>query len=374
MTNQVGQNIVAVVMAGGVGERFWPLSRRNRPKQLLRLGSRSRSLLGQAVERIRPVVPPDDIYIVTGEHLVEPIRKASAGVPEKNVIAEPCKRNTAGCLAYSAAHILAQYDAKPEDIAMVVLTADHAIGDEETFCNTIRTALMAARSEEALVTLGIEPTRPETGYGYIEVNQARRPLPEYTHGAHVYRVEAFHEKPPQEKANAFVDSGHYFWNAGMFVWTLSTFLRELDEAAPRIAETVRAMIPAIRAEDREQVARIFETLEDISIDYALMERARHVLVVHADFPWDDVGAWSALDRTYPHDPDGNVAVGNPVLIDCSNSIVYSEPGEALAVSVIGMEDVVVIAADDAVLVMPKSRAQEVRRVVARLKERDSDRL
>jgi len=366
MTEHARPRRVAVVMAGGSGERFWPLSRWRRPKQLLRLTQEKQTMLEEAVWRVAPLIPPQDVYVVTGEHLVTPIREAGVGVPAENVIAEPCKRNTAGCLAYATAHILAKEGASR---TMAVLTADHVIGDPEAFRKTIRTAMEAAESENALATIGIVPTRPETGYGYIQVNAQHEPLPDYSHDVPVYAVEAFHEKPERGQAEAFVRSGCYFWNGGMFFWRISLFLEALATTAPNIAQAVHAMVAAMRARDEGQVRRVFEKLEDISIDYALMERAPNVIVARADFAWDDVGAWSALDRTRGHDASGNVVVGAPVVIDCKDSIIYNDVGADMAVSVVGMENVIVIAARDAVLVIPKDRAQDVRRAVAELKQR-----
>ena len=362
---------VGVVMAGGSGERFWPISRRQRPKQLLHLTQDQETMLGEAVSRVAPLIPPEDVYVVTGEHLVAAIREAGVGVPDENVIAEPCKRNTAGCLAYAAAHLLAKYGGDGDDLTMAVLTADHVIGDSEAFRATIRTAMDAAESEQALATVGMVPTRPETGYGYIQVDADADPLPQYAESVHVYPVAAFHEKPDAARAEAFVQSGRYFWNGGMFFWRLSVFLAALAEASPNIAAAIRVMTDAMRAGDDGRVRQAFEALDDISIDYALMERAHNVIVARADFDWDDVGSWPALDRTGVRDAAGNVAVGNPVVIDCRDSIIYNDAGDAMAVSVVGMKDVAVIATRDAVLVIPKDRAQDVRLAVTELKRRNA---
>jgi len=293
MTEHGKTRRVGVVMAGGSGERFWPISRRLRPKQLLHLTQDQETMLGEAVSRVAPLIAPEDVYVVTGEHLVAAIREAGVGVPDENVIAEPCKRNTAGCLAYAAAHLLAKYGGDGDDLTMAVLTADHIIGDSEAFRATIRIAMDAAESEQALATVGMVPTRPETGYGYIQADAD--PLPQYAGSVQVYPVAAFHEKPDAARAEAFMQSGHYFWNGGMFFWRLSVFLAALAEASPNIAAAVRAMTDAMRAGDDGRVRQAFEALENISIDYALMERADNVVVARADFDWDDVGSWPALD-------------------------------------------------------------------------------
>jgi len=357
-----------VIMAGGSGERFWPVSRRNHPKQLLRLTRPDRTMLGEAVERLSPLIPAERIIIATAPHLVEPIRKAGVGVPDGNVLAEPAKRNTSGCLAYAAAWLMARHGA-PELITMAVVTADHLIEDPERFRATVAASLDAAEAQEVLVTQGIVPDRPETGYGYIQAKDIGKPI-SILDGIAAYEVAAFHEKPKQDVAEKFVASGNYFWNSGMFFWRVSTFLAELDQARPALAEATRAMAAALRAGDAKETAAIFESLEDISIDYALMERARRAVVVRADYPWDDVGAWTSLDRTRTPDAQGNVAEGGPILVDTTNSIVYNEAGaDAIAVSVVGMDNVVVVVSADGVLVIPKDRAQDVRYAVAELKKR-----
>jgi mannose-1-phosphate guanylyltransferase len=359
---------VAVIMAGGSGERFWPLSRRLRPKQLLCLTSPGQTLLAEAVSRIAPLVRPEDIYVVTGEHLVNPIRSVDTGVPPENVLAEPCKRNTSGALAYAAASLLARYDCAPANITMAVTTADHQIESPEQFQQTVAATLDIVERDGVLATLGVVPTRPETGYGYIQIAED---MPSLSDGdIAIYPVTAFHEKPNREKAEDFVASGRYFWNSGMFFWRIADFLDELEETRPALAEAVRRMAKALREGDEPRVHTMFEELEDISIDYALMEHAKRVVMARAEFPWDDIGAWPALDRTMAHDDQGNVAIGDPVLIDCEDCIVYNEPGgENVAVGVVGCEDVIVVVTSDGVLVAPKDRAQDVRRVVAQLKTR-----
>ncbi len=359
---------VGVIMAGGSGERFWPLSRRVRPKQLLCLTSPGQTLLAEAVARLEPIVPPENVYIVTGRHLVNPIRDANTCLPRQNVIAEPCKRNTSGALAYAAAYMMAQYDVSPEHITMAVTTADHEIRDAERFQQTVAATLDAIERDNVLATLGIVPTRPETGYGYIQI---AGDSPSLTDGnVPIYPVTAFHEKPNREKAEDFVASGRYFWNSGMFFWRLSTFLEELDAIRPALAEATRRMADAMRADDDVTVQELFEELEDISIDYALMEHARRVVMARAEFAWDDIGSWPALDRTMTRDAHGNVGVGDPVLIDCEECIIYNEPGgDHVAVGVIGCRDIIVVVTSDGVLVAPKDRAQDVRKVVGELKVR-----
>ncbi|MBM3289102.1 MAG: mannose-1-phosphate guanylyltransferase, partial [Candidatus Hydrogenedentes bacterium] len=302
----------AVVMAGGSGERFWPLSRRERPKQLLNLTSRDRSMLDEAIARITPLVPAEHVYVITGEHLAGPIRKAGIAIPDENILAEPAKRNTSGALAYTAAALLARYGGDGANICLAVTTADHDIGEPEKFQRTVHAAMTAAERDAVLVTLGVAPTRPETGYGYIQIE--RESTGKLMHQVMINAVRAFHEKPSRERAEDFIAEGNYFWNSGMFFWRISTFLSELEATRPALAKAVLDMSDAMRANDSAAVRAVFESIEDISIDYALMEHAKRVAMARAEFPWDDVGAWTALDRSYPKDARGNVAVGNPVLV------------------------------------------------------------
>lgn len=366
-----GSTRVAVIMAGGSGERFWPISRRLHPKQLLNLSDPRRSLLQEAVDRLLPLIPAERVFVVTGRHLVEPIRAAGIGIPAENVIAEPCKRNTTGCLVWAAA-VLQQRLGKAEDVSMAVVTADHLIRDEDAFRATLDAALTAAEQQPALVTIGIAPGRPETGYGYIETPAGAAPVLRTPQGGEVIPVLRFCEKPDRATAEEFIRTGRFFWNSGMFFWRISTFLDALAAASPEIHRTAGAMTAALQAGDATGAEALFAALPDISIDYALMERAPRVLMARAGFAWDDIGAWDALDRTFAHDAAGNVSFGDPVLADTRDCIVYNEPGaDRMAVGVVGLEGVAVIVAGDAVIVLPKNRAQDVKTVVAELKKRSA---
>jgi mannose-1-phosphate guanylyltransferase len=365
-------------MAGGAGERFWPLSRRDRPKQLLRLARLDQSMLEEAVERVAPLIGRERVLVATARHLVEPIRRAMPALPAENVIGEPCKRNTAGCLAWAAAVARSRFAGEGRPVSMAVLTADHQIGQPERFRATVNAALTAAEQKGALVTIGDVPTRPETGYGYIEIPEGAAAIAidgAATDAPPVYPVARFREKPNAEAARAFVASGRFYWNSGMFFWTLDAFLGELATAAPAHGQAAREMGEALAIGDAARAEAIFATLEDVSIDYALMEKAKNVLVVRADFPWDDVGALDALARNLPADAAGNVAVGDPVLVDARDCIVYNEPGAAaMAVGVAGVKGLAVVVTRDGVLVLPRDRAQDVKKVVAELKARGATQL
>jgi mannose-1-phosphate guanylyltransferase len=353
---------VAVIMAGGAGERFWPLSRRNFPKQLLCLTDPSRSMLEEAVARVAPLIPPEHIFVQTTPHLLPVIREKIHGVPASHVLAEPCKRNTAGAIAFAAAYLCAHFDAKPQDLSMAVLTADHRIGDAARFRSTIARALDIAEREEALVVLGVPPTYPATGYGYIQVEDAaREPM----------RVLRFHEKPTLPRAAEYVQSGTFFWNSGMFFWRLDVMLKEMARACPEFAEAVPALAAALARGDEARATEIFSALPDISIDYALMEKAEHVLALKTDFPWADVGSWLTLGLTHPRDAHGNVSLGNPVLIDAQNCIVYNAAGDSMAVGVLGVNDVIVVVTEDAVAVVGREHAERIREIVKELAQRNA---
>jgi len=364
-----------IIMAGGTGERFWPLSRRDRPKQLLPLIDPSKSMLVEAVERLAPLIPPENLYIITGKYLVAPIRAAAVGVPDANVVGEPCKRNTSGALAYVTAVLLAQHaDLSPDAMSFAITTADHRIGDDALFRATVETALRAAESQDALVVCGIAPTRPETGFGYIEADTGAPPLPEFV-SPEIRPVSAFHEKPDRDRAEAYLASGRHFWNSGMFFWRVSTFFDELAHARPKLLEAIDVMSDVLRRGNEEDAERVFATLDDLSIDYALMERARRVLVVRGEFPWADVGSWPALSEGCALDAAGNLLVGDPVVDDVSGCIVFNAPGAArMAVGAVGLRDMVVVVTEDAVLVLPKDRAQDVRHVVEELRDRGAPQL
>ncbi len=356
-------------MAGGAGERFWPLSRQTRPKQLLHLTDPDKPMLAEAVERLTPLIPREQIYVITSQSLAPVIRAAGVGVPDANVVAEPCKRNTSGALLFIAAHILAaNQELDPETVSLAVVTADHKIGAVENFLGMVDKALGAAETQPALVICGVTPDSPETGFGYIQAGEAAE-----VDGFRV--VDAFHEKPSRERAEDFLASGKHFWNSGMFFWRLSTFYTEFERARPDLAELGHAMTAALREGNESEAVRCFEALEDISIDYALMEKARRVLMITADFPWRDVGLWSHLDHLHEPDENGNSTSGDPVLIDSEGCIVYNAPGAPrMAVGLAGVRDMIVAVTEDGVLVVPKDRAQDVRHIVAELKKRGAGQL
>lgn len=360
----MGYKRIAVIMAGGSGERFWPLSRLTRPKQLLNLASENQSLLSQTVHRLQPLIQLEDVYIATTPHLVTPSSEALPEIPARNVSAEPHKKNTAGCLVWTAANLLAQDENARANVSMAVLAADHRIGPDKNFRDTVDAALTVAEQRGGIVTIGITPSRAETGYGYIEVAQNSASVG--SDSVQILPVQQFREKPDAETAQKFLDSGNFFWNSGTFFWTLDTFLTELETAAPDLYDATYEIAELLRKGDQKAAEDRFSAIRSVSVDYALMEKATHVYVAQATFDWDDVGAWDSLDRSLPASASGNVERGDVLCLESSRNIVVNEV-EGITVALLGLDDLVVVVTGDAVLICPKERAQDVRKAVDALR-------
>ncbi|MGE5479992.1 MAG: mannose-1-phosphate guanylyltransferase [Chloroflexota bacterium] len=361
----------AVIMAGGSGERFWPLSRRKKPKQLLNLSSDDKSMIEEAIDRIRELIAPEDIYIITGDLLVEPLREALTCLPSENIVAEPRKRNTAPCLALAAAFVEARYeDLPPSEISMAVLTADQRIMPVRSFLSTVDSALNFVENTPYLGTIGIVPARPETGYGYIEVQDV---FEKNNMGVQIKPVVQFREKPSLELAEQFVKAGNFLWNSGMFFWRLDTFEAAMIRHLPEVGEKIASMRDALIGKTHSledipaEIAAYFEDFPDISIDYGLMERSNNTVVARAIFTWDDIGAWDSLERVRIKDENENIVTGCTSLVDVTNSIVINATDNKMLVAALGLEGFVVVATDDAVLICPKDRVQEVKKCVEKLK-------
>ncbi len=357
-----------VIMAGGSGERFYPSSRIRKPKQLLRLVSDTKTMIEEAVERIAPLINHDNIFVITSEILQKPIRNVLSFLPPQNIIAEPAKRNTAPCLALSAVFIaerFAEQGISPDTISMAVLTADHFMRPAEKFRETVDNALSHAENSGDLVTIGIVPSRPETGYGYIQTEKGN---------ATVKRAIAFKEKPDIETARQYIADESYFWNSGMFFWRVDTFLNELEKHASEISGALPAMSHVLHHKTNEVfngspegVAQLFAPLPNISIDYAIMEKSEQIAVVPSNFSWDDVGSWDALYRTKQPDTNGNVMMGEVLLIDCKDTIAVNECDGNKLVALIGMNETVIVETNDVTVVCPANRVQEVKKIVETLR-------
>jgi mannose-1-phosphate guanylyltransferase len=372
----------AVIMAGGRGERFWPLSREKTPKQLLKvLGGRS--FLQQAVDRVLPCVRPERIFVITNEAQADEVRAQLPSLAPEHVVAEPMGRDTCAAVALGAALV----GARSASASMAVLPADHVIPDGDAFARVLRDAFGVAEATGALATIGIEPTEPATGYGYIRLGErlgphiplpgdpaAPRAASRLPSGAALdtafHRAERFVEKPAYDKAVEYLASGQYRWNAGMFVWTFEAVASGLQRHRPDMHAACRRWAEAAR--DARALARLlaadYPALEKISIDYALMERAEHVVVADAGFAWDDLGSWTALARHLLPDAQGNCAVGDFVQVDSVGNLVYDARTTRTPIALVGLRDAIVVHTDDAVLVASKRDAQKVKELVRRLAE------
>ena len=338
---------VAVVMAGGRGTRFWPRSRYARPKQFLAIVGEE-TLLHQTVHRLNGHVAPDHIFVVTTEDLAAETRRMLPELPPENVIVEPEGRNTAPCLALALVEIEKKF---PRGV-MAVLSADHWIGDRELFLEDLDTAVRHATLKRELVTFGIKPTYPETGYGYIESEG----------GGPVFKVKAFREKPPVEVALQYLESGRHYWNAGMFVWTLADFRVGLERYAPEILAPLDAWMRA--GSDPAALSAAYGQLPRVAIDVALMEKAGTVAVLPTRFRWSDVGSWPAAIEFQEADSDGNISQGETLLLDTRNSAFF---GGSRLIAASGVDHLIVVDSDDALLICHRDKAQSVKQIVERLK-------
>ncbi len=361
-----------VIMAGGSGERFWPLSRKNKPKQLLNLLS-EKTMLEEAIQRVEGVIDYEDIFIVTSEVLLEPIRNSLPKLPKENIIAEPYKRNTAPCLALAAGFISAKYRGKfaENEISVSVLTADQDISPLNGFQETINSILSFVEQNEAICTIGIKPTRPETGYGYVEINEKFNS----ENKIEIKKVKAFREKPNLETAKIYAESGLHLWNSGMFFFRLDTFIKGMEKYLPEVGSKINQIsqlylnnTDIIINSAFNKIAPIFEKFPDISIDYGLMEKYDNIYTANAKFLWDDVGAWDAIDRVKEKNNVGNIIEGSVALVDCKNTIIVNKSNSKITLGAIGIEDFVVVITDDAILISPKDRVQDVKKCVQELKE------
>lgn len=353
----------AVVMAGGSGTRFWPESRRNRPKQLLPITG-GRAMLTETVARLAPLVPPERTWIVTNAQQAEGARRACPEVPAANVLIEPVGRNTAPCAAWSAA-MIARVD--PEAV-IAVLPADHAIRPVEEFQRALRAGAAAAAEPGVFVTFGIPPTWPATGYGYIR----RAELAQTFEGLECFRVAGFTEKPDAARAAQFLATGEYLWNAGIFVWRATTLLAAVREHMPALHAGLQAILArAGSAQFQAEVDRVYPTLPNVAVDVGIMEKVRGVRVLATPFRWSDVGSWKSLYEEVERDAQGNAAVfprGGMLLTEGAQGVLaYSS--EPQIVAVLGLDDVVVVRTADAVLVARRDRAEDVKKFVEQLKAR-----
>ena len=348
-----------IVMAGGSGTRFWPLSRAGRPKQLLPLAGGDESLLAATVRRATQVTRPEDVLVVTSERLAAPTREQLWQLPARNVLAEPVGRNTAPCIGWAASRVARE----DPDAVCVVLPADHHIGDEDEYARVLRVAVDAAK-DGGVVTVGIRPSRAETGYGYIEMGEPA--------GEEVYRARRFVEKPNRQRAEQFLAAGHFLWNSGMFFFRAGEMLSAIHAHLPGLGEALDRFQATPLEEEAAVVSEVFPTLPSVSIDHGVMEKVDDVRVVPADFGWSDLGSFASAWELSADGPEANVAPEGAILVDTQGAYVKAPEGKVVAV--IGLDDVVVVDTEDALLVMPRGRAQDVKKVVEALKASKPDAL
>jgi mannose-1-phosphate guanylyltransferase len=353
-----------IIMAGGRGERFWPVSRQATPKQLITLLGK-RSFLQQTVDRVSPIVPASNIIIITNEAQAAEVRKQLPKIPKQNVIAEPCGRDTCAAVTLGAGLV----GARSTTGVMAVLPADHVISDEKRFQQVLTDALDLASRGQVIVTIGIKPTEPATGYGYIQVGEALPPpqgVKRYK--TTFFKAERFVEKPNFDRALECVNSGNYRWNAGMFVWSFVTITNGLDVHQKEMADACRRWFKVAWTPKLAKVlAKDYPDLKKISIDFALMEHAQNVVVAAGDFDWDDLGTWTALSRHIKPDAEGNCSVADFIHVDAARNIVFdARTRNRTPVAIVGLRDSIVVMADDSTLVAHKSQAQKVKELVNKL--------
>lgn len=344
----------ALIMAGGRGERFWPKSRKSLPKQFLSLTNDGKTMIQLTVERILPLVAIEDIYIATNESYRGLAQAQLPNLPAENILCEPVGRNTAPCIGLGAIHILKKYD----DAMMLVLPSDHLIKQKTLFLKTLRNASQVAEENGNLVTIGITPDYPETGYGYIRFDE------EGSIGQ-AYKAAQFVEKPDLETAKVYFESGQYLWNSGMFVWKVSSILEKMEHLMPETYQGLKNIQQAFGTEKEESVLKDeFSKMRSISIDYGILEHADDIYTVPGSFGWDDVGSWLAMERINPTNEFGCVTSGNLVMVNTKNCILQG--GEKL-IATVGVQNLIVVDTPDAILICHKENAEDIKKVLENLR-------
>ena len=357
-------NVFAVIMAGGVGTRFWPRSRERSPKQLLEIIGKG-TMIQNTVKRIQPLVPPQNVFVVTNRVQRAAVIKQLPQVPQENILEEPVGRNTAPCIGLAAMHVRRRIP----DAVMVVLPADHIIAREDDFLQVLSVAIEVAGQSRSLLTLGIHPTRPETGYGYIQFdNETGGHNPYLDRG--VMRVRSFAEKPNIPTAERFLASGDFLWNSGMFVWRADVILDQIRACLPDLFEELSKVEPAIGSPQYQSLLeKVYGVIRGISIDYGVMEKSEHVFVIRGDFGWTDVGSWDEVWYQSGKDPHGNSITGRVIQRDLNNSLVYSPER---IVAVVGVDDLIVVDTPDALLICRRGRSQDVKEIADYLRRKQMD--
>lgn len=344
----------ALIMAGGRGERFWPKSRKNLPKQFLSLTEDGKTMIQLTVERILPLVAMEDIYISTNKDYAPLVAKQLPDIPPENILCEPVGRNTAPCIALGAAYIAKKYD----DATMIVLPSDHLVKYNSMFLSAIKEGCQLAEEHDSLVTIGITPDYPETGYGYIKF------MGNSCIGT-AFEVDRFVEKPTLELAKEYLASDDYLWNSGMFLWKTSTILNRFQQLLPDSYEKLLEIQSAIGTNaEADVLQRIFPEFPSISIDYGIMEKSTNIYTIPGNFGWDDVGSWLAVERIKKSNENGNIITGNVLSVGTENCIIE---GSNKLIATIGLEDLVIVDTEDAILICDKDKTADIKKVLETLK-------
>lgn len=337
-----------VIMAGGIGSRFWPMSTPQCPKQFIDVMGCGRTLIQLTVDRFRGICDPQHVWVVTSEQYVSVVREQLPEIPADNILAEPCRRNTAPCIAYVAWKIQQRYP----NANIVVTPSDALVLNTIEFQRVISQALNFTEQGDAIVTIGIRPSRPETGYGYIAAGNRLT-------DSEICKVEQFKEKPNLEVAKSYLEAGNYLWNAGIFVWNVNTIVNSISAYQPDLADIFNNIAPALyKPEENEVIGRLFPTCPNISIDYAVMEKSPNIYVHPADFGWSDLGTWGSLHTHIEHDECGNASVGNVQLFDSSNCIVHAPQNRRVVVQ--GLDGYIVAEKDNTLLICKLDQEQRIK--------------
>ena len=349
-------NQYVAIMAGGIGSRFWPMSRTRYPKQFLDILGMGRTLIQQSYDRYSKVVPPSNVYVVTSHEYVDIVRAQLPELPASNILAEPSRKNTAACIAYIAFHL----QAKDPDAVMIAAPADHLVTETEQFIETASKALDFVESINSLVTIGIKPTHPNTGYGYIQ-HEMMQAAPD------VFKVKTFTEKPSEEIAKAFIASGDFLWNAGIFTWKVSTVLTAFESHLSEVYEVFAAEKEHFNtATERQAIERIYPQCTNVSVDFGVMEKASNVFVIPASFGWSDLGTWNSAWDNMEKDYFGNAVVGKNVMVVDANNCMVHAPDKKL-VLLQGLRDYIIVDTEDALLICKKDKEQQIKEYVAEVK-------
>lgn len=352
--------VVTLIIAGGIGERFWPKSRVDLPKQFLNLSGSGYPLIYDTAERVIPLTSYDDLFVITGERYKDNVLKALPKIKERNIILEPMGRNTAPAINLALMHIKQLYD---EDVVVITLPSDQYIENVGLYLSLIKDGISYLERNDSIITIGIKPNTPNTGYGYIEIGEHLE--------KEIYKVHSFKEKPSLEVAKEYLSNGGYLWNAGMFIYKLSTMMKAFETYMPKQYETLNRLFALNEKDFKEQYASTFASLDKISIDYGVMEKSNNIAVIKGGFVWDDLGSWLAIDRHHSPDEDGNIVQDTRAIFNNTKNTTVVGKKDKLIVT-IGLDNVVIVDTDDVTLIASKDKIDEVKTVLTNLKNNKED--